>query len=171
MLSSNLDGRPLSYQRCLGRLLVTTAAAEFDRYMEVLANRRALPLLQALVGPALHLMEAGARTVVAQPRERALESGGYTDWHRDYGSILSDPQPNATPGGDYNRVKCFVMLSDTEREGGPLGLVPGSHLWAAAGPPEQYRRGNQGKLPGHVKVAVPAGGPHSPAIPVGACCA
>ena len=34
--------------------------------------------------------------------------------------------PIGSPGGDYNRVKCFVMLKDVEEDGGPLGLVPGS---------------------------------------------
>ena len=32
--------------------------------------------------------------------------------------------PIGTPGGDYNRVKCFVMLKDVEADGGCLGLYP-----------------------------------------------
>ena len=60
-------------------------------------------------------------------------------------------------GSDYNRVKCFVMLSDVQAGGGPLGLVPGSHLWQANAPPEEWQGAAMGGLPGHVKAAVPAG--------------
>jgi hypothetical protein len=105
----------------------------------------------------LHLMEAGARTVVAPPREEALRNGGYRPWHRDYGSD-GVRLPIGSPGGDYSRVKCFVMLKDTSPEGGPLGLVPASHLFSAAGPPAEFQGGEMAELPGHVKVAVPAGG-------------
>ena len=83
-----------------GGFLVTKDAADLDSYMEMLANQRVLPLIQALVGPSLHIMEAGARTVVAQPREDALRTGGYTDWHRDYGSD-GLRMPIGAPGGDY----------------------------------------------------------------------
>ncbi len=65
--------------------------------------------------------------------------------------------PIGTPGGDYNRVKCFVMLKDVEPDGGCLGLVPGSHQWKAGGPPQEFVGGNMGALPGHVRCAVPAG--------------
>ena len=66
--------------------------------------------------------------------------------------------PIGSVGGDYNRVKCFAMLSDVAADGGPLGLVPGSHLWWGS-PPEEFKTGgNMGAMPGHVKVAVPAGG-------------
>lgn len=58
--------------------------------------------------------------------------------------------PIGTPGGDYNRVKCFVMLKDVEPDGGCLGLTPGSHLWAAGGPPQEYVGADMGTLPGHV---------------------
>lgn len=40
---------------------------------------------------------------------------------------------------------------------GPLGLVPGSHLWEAGNGGPEYTGANMGKIPGHVKVAVPAG--------------
>ena len=63
-----------------GGFLVAEKAADFDAYAEVLANPRVLPLLLALAGPALHIMEVGARTVPAPPREEALANGGYTDW-------------------------------------------------------------------------------------------
>ena len=49
------------------------------------------------------------------------------------------------------------MLKDVAEEGGPLGLCPGSHLWASPGPPDEYRRANQLQLPGHVRAAVTAG--------------
>eukprot|EP01045_Picozoa_sp_COSAG04_P025944 COSAG04_NODE_3501_length_2767_cov_25.537683_1_plen_452_part_10 len=121
-----------------GGFLVAQQAADFDAYAEVLANPRVLPLLLALAGPALHLMEVGARTVPAPPREEALASGGYTDWcvhpalrspassrpaeglaggrHRDFGE--SRRLPIGAAGADYNRVKCFAMLTDTEPDGG-----------------------------------------------------
>lgn len=76
--------------------------------------------------------------------------------HRDYGSD-SMRLPIGTAGGDYNRVKCFVMLKDVEPDGGCLGLMPGSHMWAAGGPPSQFTGGNMGAVPGHVRCAVPAG--------------
>eukprot|EP01052_Picozoa_sp_SAG31_P011535 SAG31_NODE_655_length_13127_cov_20.616058_5_plen_149_part_00 len=49
------------------------------------------------------------------------------------------------------------MLKDVDPDGGCLGLVPGSHLWAAGGPPNDFTGGNMGALPGHVRAAVPAG--------------
>ena len=49
------------------------------------------------------------------------------------------------------------MLKDVEPDGGCLGLVPGSHMWAAGGPPQDFVGGNMGALPGHVRCAVPAG--------------
>ena len=78
-----------------------------------------------------------------------------SSWHRDHGA--SKCLPIAVPGSDYNRVKCFIMLSDVEPGGGPLGLVPGSHLWEAGGPGEEWQGVGMGELPGHVKAAVPAG--------------
>ena len=39
-----------------------------------------LPLLLALLGPALHICESGARTVVAPPPEQHIKDGGYTEW-------------------------------------------------------------------------------------------
>ena len=76
--------------------------------------------------------------------------------HRDYGSD-SMRLPIGTPGGDYNRVKCFVMLKDVEADGGCLGLYPGSHLWEAGNPGEPYVGARMGEVPGHVRCAVPAG--------------
>ena len=66
--------------------------------------------------------------------------------------------PIGHPESDYSRVKCFVMLKDVHHDGGPLGLVPGSHLWPASGPGPQYLGPDADKVPGHVKAAVPAGG-------------
>eukprot|EP01043_Picozoa_sp_COSAG02_P062091 COSAG02_NODE_8483_length_2553_cov_3.136919_2_plen_317_part_00 len=140
-----------------GGFLVTQLADDFDAYMLALNNALVMPLLLALVGPALHLMEAGARTVLPQPPEFVQKHGPYTTWHRDYGNEgLRRP---IGPVSDYCRCKCFLMLSDTEDEGGPLGLVPGSHLWRAGTPPPKYLDGiDMVSLPGHVKCAVPAGG-------------
>jgi len=67
-----------------GGFLVTQRAEDFDSYMLALNNALVMPLLQALVGPALHIMEAGARTVMPQPLGYVQENGGYTSWHRDY---------------------------------------------------------------------------------------
>ena len=67
-----------------GGFLVTQRAEDFDSYMLALNNALVMPLLQALVGPALHIMEAGARTVMPQPLDYVQENGGYTSWHRDY---------------------------------------------------------------------------------------
>ena len=69
-------------------------------------------------------------------------------------------RPIGMVDSDYCRCKCFLMLSDTAPQGGPLGLVPGSHLWRAGAPPAEYLEGSamQGSLPGHVKCAVQAGG-------------
>ena len=68
-------------------------------------------------------------------------------------------RPIGMVDSDYCRCKCFLMLSDTAPEGGPLGLVPGSHLWRAGAPPAEYLEGSaMGSLPGHVKCAVQAGG-------------
>ena len=138
-----------------GGYLVTKDPRDFSAYMDIHANPQVLPLLLALLGPALHVCEAGARTVRAPPPREHLEHGGYTEWHRDTGP--GKMLPIGSAGGDYNRVKCFVMLKDVEEDGGPLGLVPGSHLWKAAGPGVQYKGKNMVKVPGHVKVAVPAG--------------
>jgi hypothetical protein len=140
-----------------GGFLVTQVADDFDAYMLALNNALVMPLLQALVGPALHLMEAGARTVLPQPLEFVQKHGPYTSWHRDYGNEgLRQP---IGPASDYCRCKCFLMLSDTEDQGGPLGLVPGSHLWRSGTPPPKYLDGvHMASLPGHVKCAVPAGG-------------
>lgn len=155
-----------------GSFLVTRQESDFDSYMGVLANPRVLPLLLALAGPAMHLLEVGARTVEAPPLEQALLHGGYTEWHRDAGGRSRDAVAHASPssqlaptrlpigfeGCDYNRVKCFAMLTDVTPDGGPLGLVPGSHLWWGS-PPDEYKSGsNMCGMPGHVKVAVPAGG-------------
>jgi hypothetical protein len=158
-----------------GSFLVTKEAVDFDAFMGVLANAQALPLLLALAGPAMHLLEVGGRTVDAPPMEQALQHGGYTEWHRDAGGRTANrvADDEASTGGsqlaperlsigqigcDYNRVKCFAMLTDVTPAGGPLGLVPGSHLWWGT-PPDEYRTGaNMGGMPGHVKVVVPAGG-------------
>lgn len=115
-----------------GGFLVTQDAADFAAYMEILANPQVLPLLLALAGPAMHLEEVGARTVEAPPLEQALKYGGYTEWHRDAGGrsaeaiakspastgLLPQRLPIGTIGCDYNRVKCFAMLSDVEADGG-----------------------------------------------------
>ena len=139
-----------------GGYLVTKDPGDFSTYMDVHANPQVLPLLLALLGPALHICEAGARTVRAGPPQEHVEHGGYTDWHRDTSTGMMLPIGSAD--GDYNRVKCFVMLKDVEEDGGPLGLVPGSHLWKAARPGPQYLGKNMTKVPGHVKVAMRAGG-------------
>jgi ectoine hydroxylase-related dioxygenase (phytanoyl-CoA dioxygenase family) len=139
-----------------GGFLVTQLAEDFDAYMLALNNPLIMPLLQALVGSALHLMEVGARTVLPQPLEYVQKHGAYTRWHRDYGNDgLRRP---IGPASDYCRCKCFLMLSDTEADGGPLGLVPGSHLWPGTPPPEYLDGAHMASLPGHVKCAVPAGG-------------
>ena len=130
-----------------GGFLVTERRHTLDAFMQVLANQRVLALLEALLGPDLHLMEAAGRVVLARPPAEALEHGGYTDWHRDVPS-----------GVNLKRVKCICVLKDTPAAGGPLGLMPRSHLWPQDGPPSEYRRGGQGMLPGHVKAALPAGG-------------
>lgn len=115
-----------------GGFLVTQDVVDFSAYMEILANPQVLPLLLALVGPALHLEEVGARTVEAPPLEQALKYGGYTEWHRDAGGrsadavakspsstgLLPHRLPIGTVGCDYNRVKCFVMLTDVDATGG-----------------------------------------------------
>ena len=140
-----------------GGFLVTKKSADFDAYTEILANPQILPLLLSLVGDKIHIMEAGARTVPPPPPAKHQAEGGYTEWHRDYGS-QPDPKPIGIDNGDnsYNRVKCFVYLKDVHEDGGPLGLVPGSHLWEARPPPE-FSGANMTKLPGHVKCAAPAG--------------
>lgn len=115
-----------------GGFLVTQDAADFSAYMEILANPQVLPLLLALVGPAMHLEEVGARTVEAPPLEQALKYGGYTEWHRDAGgrsasAVAASPSstglapqrlPIGSVGCDYNRVKCFAMLTDVDADGG-----------------------------------------------------
>jgi len=94
--------------------LLTEAPEDLDALMEPLANPRVMPLLLALCGPAVHIAESNARRV---PREaRPKEEGvGYTAWHRDIGSTKN--LPIGVDGSDYNRVKCFIMLSDVAREG------------------------------------------------------
>ena len=193
---TSLDDPDAASSGAHGGFLATKEAADLDAYMQVLANPRALPLLLALVGKAMHITEVGARTVEAPPLEQALEEGGYTECesprsfrllpraqtglltrecavqtgHRDAGGrskgaieeapsssgLAPERLPIGSIGGDYNRVKCFTMLTDVEPEGGALGLVPGSHLWWGS-PPEEFQAGAMGALPGHVRVAVPAG--------------
>lgn len=115
-----------------GGFLVTQEATDFAAYMEILANPQVLPLLLALAGPAMHLEEVGARTVEAPPLEQALKYGGYTEWHRDAGgrsagAVAASPSstglspqrlPIGSVGCDYNRVKCFAMLTDVNAAGG-----------------------------------------------------
>jgi hypothetical protein len=53
---------------------VTQRATDLDAYMGVLNNPRAMPLLLALTGPCLHIMEAGARTVALAAGRRAMQA-------------------------------------------------------------------------------------------------
>ena len=89
-----------------GGYLVTNEAADFDTYMDIHANPQVLPLLLALMGPAFHICEAGARTRTPPPQELAAE-GGYTEWHRDTGPGLM--LPIGSPGGDYNRCSSTAL--------------------------------------------------------------
>ena len=65
-----------------------------------------MPLLLALLGPAFHVAESGARTVHAPPPGQHVRDGGYTEWHRDYGASMR--LPIGTPGGVSCRL--FVVL-------------------------------------------------------------
>jgi ectoine hydroxylase-related dioxygenase (phytanoyl-CoA dioxygenase family) len=139
-----------------GGFLVTRQRAGFQAFWGALANSRLFSLLLALLGQRLHILSADARTVPAPPRREAVENGGFTSWHRDH-SGETRRLPIGAAGSDFARLKAFTMLTDTLPDGGPLGLMPGSHLLQAAKPPPAYADGNAGALPGHVKAAVPAG--------------
>eukprot|EP01047_Picozoa_sp_COSAG01_P064823 COSAG01_NODE_8646_length_2709_cov_4.027586_2_plen_252_part_00 len=56
-----------------GGFLVTRSASDFDAFVGVLANANVLPLLLALCGPAMHLLEVGARTVDAVSAATAVD--------------------------------------------------------------------------------------------------
>lgn len=128
-----------------GGFLVAQDAEDFGSYMEIFANPQLLPLLLALAGPAMHLEEVCARTVQAPPLEKALKYGGYTEWHRDAGgrsaaAVASSPAssgfapqrlPIGSVGCDYNRVKCFAMLTDVDAGG---GCAPTNRLFRPSNP-------------------------------------
>jgi hypothetical protein len=86
---------------------------------------------------------------------------GYTYWHRDH------PDPSNWPYPARRNIKMFLYLSDVAEDGGPLGVVPGSHR-LKAGPWETLRASfkssmtldadlPQEAMPNHYKFAAPAG--------------
>lgn len=104
------------------------------------------------------LICAGAGPGVYPPD---ADGAGYTYWHRDH------PQPNRWPVTRSRSVKMFVNIFDVPENGGPLSVVPGSHL-LPFNPWEMFGRSWQSsltldaelpqeKMPNHVKFAAKAG--------------
>lgn len=121
------------------------AIIEYDpTFLDLMEHPNVFPLVREIVGDDIAMIDNDY--FISPPVTRPA---GHHVWHYDEG-FTGVYHPRSTM-----MVKVFYALEDVPREGGPTAFVPGSHRFSAdfAMPePAHYD-----DMPGHVRMAVPAG--------------
>jgi ectoine hydroxylase-related dioxygenase (phytanoyl-CoA dioxygenase family) len=113
-----------------------------DLFLDLLDHPRVFPLVHALLGDQVSMIDHDY--FISPPHSRS-----HARWHHDVG------MPGVYHPRSTLMVKVFYLLTDVGPEGGATALLPGSHRF----PPDfaYPRPDNPGEMPGHVRMAHPAG--------------
>lgn len=111
-------------------------------WLDLAANPRILPLVQACVGPDVQTME-----MVCHCHHSG--TAAHTGWHRDW--------PAWTHPQFVLKTKVFYFLDDQEPDMGCFTLVPGTHKLPDGPPRDQYVGDTLEDMPNLVKMTGPAG--------------
>ena len=116
--------------------------AQEDVFLDLAANPKILPLLEAFVGPDLQVME-----MVCHCHHAGTQA--HTAWHRDW--------PAWTHPQYVLKTKVFYFLDDQDEDMGCFSLIPGTHKLPEGPPREQYRAERLEDMPGLTKMVGQAG--------------
>jgi ectoine hydroxylase-related dioxygenase (phytanoyl-CoA dioxygenase family) len=119
------------------------APIEYDNaFLDLLDYPSVFPIIREILGDAVSMIDNDY--FITPPR-----SNSHSLWHHDVGmSGVYHPR-------SVMMVKVFWLLTDLTPENGPTAVVPGSHRF-----PLDFtlpRPENPAEMPGHVKMAFPAG--------------
>ena len=116
--------------------------AHDDIFLDLAANPRITPIIEAVVGPNFQVMEMVCHCHHAG-------TGAHTAWHRDW-------PPYRHPKYAL-KAKVFYFLDDQSEDMGCFSLVPGTHKWDDDPPREQYSGSNLEDMPNMKKLTGRAG--------------
>lgn len=119
------------------------APIEYDSvFLDLLAHPRVFPIVREILGEDVQMIDNDY--FISPPR-----TASHAHWHHDVGmQRIYHPR-------SVLMVKVFWLLTDVSPEGGATAVLPGSHRF----PPgfTLPRPDNPGQMPGHVRMAFPAG--------------
>jgi phytanoyl-CoA hydroxylase len=113
-----------------------------DRLLRLLEHPAVFPIVRELLGDDVSMIDNDY--FISPPR-----TGSHAHWHHDVG-LAGVYHPRSTM-----MVKLFYLLSDVPADGGGTAVVPGSHRF-----PMDFklpRPADPDTMPGHVRLAFPAG--------------